>query len=559
VACLRVEGTAIASSSGVVIGKVQKLVAGQVAISERHLLVGDIEEEQLRLGAAVKSALQELDVEHAHLLGLQHQDLVLILEAHRMLLLDPELVDKALDLIADEQINAEWALRRQMDEIVAVFACIEDEYLRSRKSDVEQVGYRIMSHLMGQVFSPESMQADDPTIIVADDLSPSNIVLLWRQGAAGVICEQGGMNAHAIIIARGIGLPALVGASELLSQVHDGDLLLLDAEREHWILHPDHDEVTRYKRFIVAMDVVRHDLKVFSKRASTSANGRSMDIMANLEFREEVELAVELGVEGVGLFRTEFIFMQDAIPPDEERQYQQYAEIVKGMHGSVVTFRLLDVGGDKPALFQQLAGYHYNGENPAMGLRGVRMLLQWPSVLKAQVRAILRASEYGDVKILVPMVTNSLEMVAVCEMVEACCDELGIQKNTVPVGCMIEVPAAVMIADDLAEVSDFFSIGTNDLIQYTLAADRADEDVCCIYSPDHPAILALIRQTVYAAHKAGIPVTICGELAANPEWTETFLNLGLQGLSMSLNSTLMIRKHLSKLEYKAEQPTLARD
>jgi len=556
VICQRAEGSAIASSSGVVIGKVQKLVAGKPAISERRLLAEEPQEEQLRLAAAVQSALQELDVEHAHLLSLKHQDLVLILEAHRMLLLDPELVDKALDLIADEKINAEWALRRQLDTIAAVFDCIEDEYLRSRKSDVEQVGHRIMCHLVGQVFSPASMSADDPTIIVADDLSPSGIVLLWRQGAAGVVCEQGGMNAHAIIIARGIGLPALVGTSDLLNQVHDGDVLLLDAERDHWILHPSDDEVVQYQRFIVAMDVVRHDLKQFSKRVSRSANGHCMDIMANLEFREEVELAVELGVEGVGLFRTEFIFMQDAVPPNETRQYEQYSEIVKGMKGSSVTFRLLDIGGDKPALFQQLSGYHYNGENPAMGLRGVRMLLQWPAVLKMQVRAILRASEYGDVKILVPMVTNCAEMVAVRDMVDECCDELGMQTNTVPIGCMIEVPAAAMIADDLAKISDFFSVGTNDLIQYTLAADRADEDVCCIYSPNHPAILGLIRQTVYAAHKAEIPVTICGELAANPEWTQTFLNLGLHGLSMSLNSTLMIRKHLSKLEYKAEKPVL---
>jgi len=553
---MRLEGAAIASSSGVVIGKVQKLVAGREAISERRLLVEELQEEQLRLASAVQSALQELDVEHAHLLALQHQDLVLILEAHRMLLLDPELVDKALNLIADEKINAEWALRRQMDAIVAVFDCIEDDYLRSRKTDVEQVGQRIMCHLMGQVFSPDSMQADDPTIIVADDLSPSNIVLLWRQGAAGIICEQGGMNAHAIIIARGIGLPALLGTNNLLKQAQDGDLLLLDAERESWILHPNANEVLQYKRFIAAMDVVRHDLKRFSKRVSESADGHRMNIMANLEFREEVGLAVEMGVEGVGLFRTEFIFMQDAVPPHETRQYEQYADILKGMKGSSVTFRLLDIGGDKPALFQQLSGYHYNGENPAMGLRGIRMLLQWPNVLKAQVRAILRASEYGCVEILVPMVTTCAEMIAVHEMVKKCCNELGIDKNTVPVGCMIEVPAAVMIADELAAVSDFFSIGTNDLIQYTLAADRADEDVCCIYSPEHPAILALIQKTVYAAHKADIPVTVCGELAANPEWTETFLNLGLHGLSMSLNSTLMIRKHLSKLEYKAEQPDM---
>ncbi|MDQ6955400.1 MAG: phosphoenolpyruvate--protein phosphotransferase [Mariprofundaceae bacterium] len=545
----RTEGSAIACSSGVVIGRVQKFSSGRPAISEIHLPTEALEKEQSRLSSAVQAVLQELNAEHAHLLGLGHHDPVLILEAHRMLLLDPELVDKALELIVREKINAEWALRRQLDVIEAVFDCIEDEYLRSKKNDVAQVVHRIMSHLMGHAPRLESIQSDPPIIFVADDLSPSDIVSLWRLGATGVICQQGGVNAHSIIIARGIGLPALVGSNEILCQLHDGDLLILDAERGCWIAHPTVKEQGQYQAFIEAMDVVRGDLKQFSKRSSQSRNGYHMDVMANLEFREEAELAVALGVDGVGLFRTEFIFMQDVEIPSEIRQYQQYREIVKAMSGSVVTFRLLDIGGDKPALFQQLSGCHYNGENPAMGLRGVRMLLQWPAVLKAQVRAILRASEYGRVNILVPMVTNCSEMIAVREIVNACCKELGVS-NTISVGCMIEVPGAVMIADDLAEVSDFFSIGTNDLIQYTLAADRGDEDMSYVYSPEHPAILQLIKMTVKAAHKTSIPVTICGELAANPEWTQVFLNLGLTGLSMSLNSVLMIRRHLSKLEYK---------
>jgi len=532
-----------------VIGRVQRLVSARQPIRERYLLSSELEKEQERLFIAAEAVLQELDVEYAHLLDLGHQAPMLILEAQRMLLLDPELVGKSLDLIRCEKINAEWALRRQMDVIEAVFDRMEDEYLRSKKNDVEQVVHRIMCYLTGQAPRPESINDGEPVILVADDLSPSDIVSLWRLGAAGVICEQGGVNAHSIIIARGIGLPALVGVSDLLKQVKDGDALVLDAERGQWIVHPIDDELIQYERFVKAMAVVRSDLKQFSRRVSQSLNGCCMDIMANLEFREEVDLAVELGVDGVGLFRTEFIFMQDTSPPDEERQYQQYREIVKAMAGSVVTFRLLDIGGDKPALFQQLSGYHYNGENPAMGLRGVRMLLQWPAVLETQVRAILRASEYGRVKILVPMVTSCSEMLAVREVVDACCRDLGVT-DVVPVGCMIEVPAAVMVADDLAAVSDFFSIGTNDLIQYTLAADRGDEDMGYIYSPDHPAILQLIKITVKAAQATNIPVTVCGELAANPEWTQIFLNLGLSGLSMSLNSVLIIRRHLSKLEYK---------
>jgi len=370
---------------------------------------------------------------------------------------------------------------------------------------------------------------------------------MWRLGAAGIVCEQGGMNAHSIIIARGIGLPALIGVSGFLEQVQDGGIMVLDAEREHWTINPSQEEMVQYQRFMVAMDVVRNDLYQFADKPSHSHNGYPMAIMANLEFHEELSVAVELGAEGVGLYRTEFVFMQDAEPLSEERQFEQYAHIVKSMKKQPITIRLLDIGGDKPVLFQQLSGQHYNGENPAMGLRGVRMLLQWPEILKTQLRAILRASQLGQVNILIPMVSNCHEVLQIRAAIEECCQELGIDSQ-IALGSMIEIPAAALIAEDLAKVSDFFSIGTNDLIQYTLAADRGDEEMGHIYSSDHPAILQLIRQTVHAAKLHNIPVSVCGELAANPEWTQTFLDLGMNSLSMSPNSILMVRRHLSKLD-----------
>lgn len=547
----RQEGTAFASSSGIVVGHVQRLSGSRKSIPERQLSEEMVEKEQLRLAKAVQAALQELDAEYAHLARLENQNSALILEAHRMLLLDPELVDKAERLIAADCINAEWALRRQMDLIQQVFDEIEDEYLRSKKSDVEQVGSRIMGHLMGHVFEPGIAMGDEPAIFIAEDFSPAEIISLWRLGAGGFICEQGGVNAHSIIIARGVGLPALIGANGILDHVVDGDLLVLDAERELWTVNPSSIELEQYGRFMAEMDVVRNDLRQFAGKESRSSNGHRMRLMANLEFQEELEVTLELGAEGVGLFRTEFIFMQDSKPPSELRQYQQYAQVVDAMKGEPVTFRLLDIGGDKPVLFNQLSGDDYNGENPAMGLRGVRMLLQWPAILKTQIRAILRASEHGKVKILVPMVTVCEEMLQVREVVAACCDELEM-KNDVEIGSMIEVPGAALIADELAKVSDFFSIGTNDLIQYTLAADRGDKQVCNIYSERHPAILSLIRHTAQAAHQQNIQVSVCGELAANPEWTEAFLNMGMYALSMNPNSILMIRRDLSKLEYVAD-------
>jgi len=547
----RQEGTAFASSSGIVIGCVQRLTGKRQTIPERQLTEEMVEKEQLRLTEAVQAALQELDAEYVHLARLHEQDSALILEAHRMLLLDPELVHKAARLIAADCINAEWALRRQMNRIQRVFDEVEDEYLRSKKSDVEQVGNRIMGHLMGHVFEPNIIKGDVPTIFIAEDFSPAEIVSLWRLGAEGIICEQGGVNSHSIIIARGVGLPALVGANGILDDVIDGDVLILDAERGCWMANPTSIELEQCHRLMAAMDVVRNDLRQFAGKESRSANGYRMRIMANLEFQEELEATLELGPEGVGLFRTEFIFMQDDEPPSELRQYQQYAHVVDAMKGLPVTFRLLDIGGDKPALFNQLSGHDYNGENPAMGLRGVRMLLQWPEILKTQIRAILGASQHGEVKILVPMVTVCEEMLQVRAIVAECCDELEIENN-IKIGSMIEVPGAALIADELAKVSDFFSIGTNDLIQYTLAADRGDEQMYNIYSDTHPAILKLVRYAAQAAHKQNIQISVCGELAANSQWTEVFLNLGMHSLSMNPNSILMIRRHLSKLEYEAE-------
>ncbi|MDX8397933.1 MAG: phosphoenolpyruvate--protein phosphotransferase [Mariprofundaceae bacterium] len=546
---LRAEGSAFSSSSGIVVGCAQKLSYGRQPIPERHLRADAIEAEQERLAQAIQLAVQELDTEHAHLVSLHHKDPVLILEAHRMLLLDPELIEKSLGLICHERMNAEWALRCQMNAIQAVFERIEDEYLRSKKSDVEQVGNRIMRHLIGQAFDTSFIHKDEPMILISEDFSPAEIVSMWRLGAAGIICEQGGINAHSIIIARGIGLPALIGASGILEEVEDGDIIVLDAERERWTVNPSTDEVTQYQRFMDAMDVVRNDLYQFANKPSQSGDGHKMAIMANLEFHEELTVAIELGAEGIGLYRTEFVFMQDAEPPCEQRQFEQYAHIVQSMKHQTITIRLLDIGGDKPVLFQQLSGEKYNGENPAMGLRGVRMLLQWPDILKTQIRAILRASQLGRVNILLPMVSHCHEVLAIRAMIDECRKELNIS-NHIAVGSMIEIPAAALIASDLAKVSDFFSIGTNDLIQYTLAADRCDDEVCHIYNSDHPAILQLIKQTVQAAKQHQIPVAICGELAANPEWTQSFLDLGMDSLSMSPNSILKIRKHLSKLEKK---------
>jgi len=551
----RRQGKAIASSSGVIIGRVHQLMHGRQPIPERDLTAEQLDGEVSRLMAAVAASVAEIDVERDHLSQIGARDPLMILDMHRMMIADPELVDKAKARIMRTCINAEWALQQQIDSIHAVFENIENEYLRNRKDDIEQAGRRILGHLLGQKLNSNVAKDDavqEPIIYVGDDFSAGDIVTMWRLGVAGVITEQGGAGAHNIIVARGIGLPALVGATDILSDIEDGDMLVLDAEQGLWILNAPEKEQIAYKRFIRAIEICQHELETYASRPSCSLDGHEMKLMANIEFPDEIELANHIGADGVGLYRSEFLFMSESELPSEEQQFQQYTSLVRGMNGKPVTLRLLDIGGDKPWLYRQLAGHQYTGANPAMGLRGVRWLLREKHLLHTQLRAILRTAEEGPVQILIPMVTNRREVEQIRDAIEECQRALG-QTSTIPVGVMIEVPASVFIADELAGVSDFFSIGTNDLMQYTLAADRTDDEVASLYQSDHPAIMQLIHLTAAAAKKANIPVSVCGELAASPIWTKTFLNLGMNSLSMALHNILSIRRYLSRQTY---QPTL---
>jgi phosphoenolpyruvate-protein phosphotransferase (PTS system enzyme I) len=542
-------GRGIDSSAGVVIGRVQKLLEGRTPIPEYHLSEEQIDIEARRLDLAIEQALEDLVRERDQLAKMGAQDPLLILEAHRMLLMDPELVGKARRMIREEGINAEWAMRRRMDAVLSVFDAIEDEYLRGKKVDVEQAVNRVLRHLMGELLAVADGMDELPQILVGVDFSPPDVVSLWNAGVAGLVAEQGGVNAHNIIVARGIGLPAIVGASDILEQAEDDDLLILDGEQGIWILNPTDEEQEKYRRFAEAISIVYAGLHAFSEKPSLSIDGHPMQLMANIEFAEEAKRARDIGAEGIGLFRTEFMFMNVGQLPDEDVQFAEYGRVVQLMDGRRVTFRLLDVGGDKPGLYRNLSGYRYDGQNPAMGMRGVRLLLHWPTLLETQLRAMLRAAEYGPVQIMIPMVSSVQEVEQVRDILEQCRRQVAAGSD-VRLGTMIEVPAAVMIADQLAEVADFFSIGTNDLIQYTLAVDRGDEQVGHLYSSSHPAVRRLLELSVRAAHKAGIPVSVCGELAADSQWTETFLNLGMDTLSMSLNQILPIRKHLSRLHYR---------
>ncbi|MDQ6969371.1 MAG: phosphoenolpyruvate--protein phosphotransferase [Mariprofundus sp.] len=565
---LRREGSCVASSSGIVIGCVQKVLHGQQPIPAVDIEHDQIEQEVSRLLVAIEAAIADIDVEREHLNQAGAKDPLMILDAHRMLIVDPELLDKSVGRINKDCINAEWALRQEMDAVQVIFEQVEDEYLRHRKHDIEHAGRRILKHLMRSSggglqeqlaqrvnsnranlgASPRYRKTEQQIIYIADDFSVTDIVSMWRHGVAGVITEQGGADAHAVIVARGVALPMLIGAAGILSQVEDGDTLILDAERGIWLLNPPANEQAAYLKFMDAIEISKKSLQVFAGKPSLSADGHVMKLMANVEFPEELDIAESIGIDGIGLYRSEFLFINESKMPNEDFQYRQYAELVKRMDGKPVTMRLLDVGGDRPWLYEDLAGHVYGGANPAMGLRGIRLLLRNPQLMKTQLSAMLRAAEHGPVQILVPMVTECREMELVRDALDDCRKALGMTQD-VPLGAMIEVPAAALMAKDMAKVCDFFSIGSNDLMQYALAADRNDEELAELYQAGEAAVLQLIVLATTAAKKASIPISVCGELAANPEWTATFLNLDMDFLSMSLNNILPVRQFLSRETY----------
>ncbi len=551
---MRYQGIAAASSSGVVIGRVQILASGEIPVEERNVPPEEIINEQLRLDHAVEQSLQALQQETKEVHASGHHEVAAILETHRLILQDPEFIDRVRQRIHDECINAEWAIRKHLTCVKKLFAAIKEQYFRDRFEDIWYIGQRVLQNLAPQdndIFLASIHNPIAPTVFVTDDISPAHVVMLWRMSAAGLIVDQGGINAHAMIIARGMGLSMLVGTKDLMAKAEDGDPIILDAERCCYLLHPNASDLSDCKLFSTALAVVRDDLAFFSKKPSTSKNNHPLLLMANIEFEEEMIAIDAVGADGIGLFRTEFIYLRENTPPDEDAQYAQYSKIISMMKGRPCVFRLLDIGADKPLLFEQLTGKNPKHENPALGLRGIRLLLTWPQVLTTQLRALLRASAHGAISIMVPMVSSETEMEAVRALLHTCAKELGL--SDVPLlGCMIEVPSAVMVADELAVVSDFFSIGSNDLIQYTMAADRNNEACKAYYTAEHPAIKKMIALTVQAAKSAGIPVSVCGELASNSAWTKTFLNMGIHTLSMTAEFILPIRSTLSRLNYEPD-------
>ncbi len=535
----------ISASRGLAIGRVHAVARGRPEAIERRLDPSRVEAEVERFGRAVAAARRELGAVKARIPEGTPKEIAAFIDTHLLMLEDEAITTAPLGYIRELRCNAEWALKLECDALVAVFDAMDDPYLRTRKDDVEHVVDRVQTHLReaGGKRPPPGESAAG-RIVYADDLTPADTVLMQHQGVAGFMTEFGGSNSHTAILARSLNIPAVVGLHRSAALLRDGDEVVLDG-REGVVIVSPADIVKRFyeyrRREIERTRVARRKLRA---TPTVTADGEPVILQANVELPGESAGAVRDGAAGVGLYRTEFLFMNRSHPPDEQEQFEAYSELVTALKGFPVTVRTLDLGADK-----QVDGARPDApatSNPALGLRAVRLCLKDQSLFRPQIRAILRASACGPVRMMIPMLANTTELDQVLRIVRDCKRELDERGEgydaSMPVGAMIEVPAAAICADIFARRLDFLSIGTNDLIQYTIAIDRVDDEVSYLYDPLHPAVLRLVATTIAAGRKAGIPVAMCGEMAGDARYTKLLLGMGLREFSVHPNALLEVKQ-----------------
>jgi phosphotransferase system enzyme I (PtsI) len=526
--------TGLGVSPGIAFGRAYLIGRDTLKAPRHHIEADDIDTEVARLYKAIAASDKQL-AKIKEKLASENESDYHIITAHQMMLHDEHLVGAAVEYIRDEKINAEWALRRAVDDIRSVFDQIEDAYLRERRSDVEFVFQRVLRNLLGRDTGPLAPPPD--AIVVAYDLSPADTATLHKAAVAGLLTDAGGKTSHTAIIARAHEIPAVVGLENITELVETDDLMLLDGATGTVIVNPSAATVAQYRdeqRRQVAAGVHLASMRDLPARTLDNAD---LTLLSNIDGPDEIEDALEYGAMGVGLFRTEYLFMTGEGLPDEERHYKTAVAVIERMKGRPATIRTFDLGSDKLAKFIQEA--ELDEANPALGLRSIRLCLSelGRELFRQQLRGLLRASMHGPLKLMFPMISGVAELRAVKTVVEdvkAELDSEGIayDKN-VKLGIMIEMPSAALTADLLAPEADFFSIGTNDLIQYTMAVDRVNEYVSYLYEPLHPSLIRLIGDVARAAREANIPCTVCGEMAGEPMIAPVLVGLGIRELSMS--------------------------
>ena len=556
------------AGGGIAIGQAHLISSARLEVAHYEIAPGDVEQEIMRFSVAVEKVRAELQALRRSVPASAPAELGAFLNLHLMILDDSTLSQAPRELVRSRRCNAEWALVTQMDSLVAQFDEIEDAYLRERKADVIQVVERVLKEMMRQPGRPTSTPAhEERLIVVAHDLSPADMILFKQHQYAGFVTDLGGVTSHTAILARSLDIPAIVGAHQARQMVREGELLIVDGVQGVLIVDPDRQVLAEYLLRQSRLDLERQKLTRLRTRHAATLDGTSIELHANIELPQDIEQVQKSGATGIGLFRSEFLFLNRDDLPGEEEQFEAYRAVAKAMKGMPVTIRTLDLGADKT-----VNGGERSGPNPAMGLRAIRLCLAEPQMFLSQLRAILRASHYGRIRLLIPMLAHAHEIEQSLAMIAQAKQSLDEQKlpydRGIEVGGMIEVPAAALALGVFVKKLDFLSIGTNDLIQYTLAIDRTDDAVAHLYNPLHPAVLQLLAHTIKTGGRMKVPVAVCGEMAGDVAMTRLLLGFGLRQFSMHpanlpaikqqvLRSTLADVKQLAARILRADDPDKA--
>lgn len=544
--------TGLAVSRGFVMGPAFLYRAGSSEqVPEYRIEPEQVEHEVARLVDAFALTRTQINTLAQELKKRINGDEASIFDGHLMILDDPTLQSTCKEKIVKDLRNAEAAVKQVADTYSSIFDAMDDSYLRERAQDVGDIVKRILRNLSGVGSDASALRVEYPCIVVADELSPSEAISLPKHQILGFATDRGSTTSHASLLARALGIPAVVGLGSLSAHVKSGDLLLLDGTRGKVVVNPDSEERAAFEKMMARSRTLTESLEQATMQPGRTLDVRPVPFLANVDSSTALADLHTAGAEGIGLYRTEYLWLQEDREPSEEEQTQAYTEVARALpDGQAVAIRVLDLGGDK---MPKSGGIMHREANPFLGNRSIRFLLRNPDVFHRQLRAVLRASAHGNVQILYPMVTTIDELHAANMELHTCMAELKAQgipfDESIQRGVMIEVPAAALIADALAKECEFFSIGTNDLIQYTLAVDRVNETVARLYQPTHPAVLQLIDLAVTAAHANGLRVSVCGETAADPVMAMLFIGMGVDELSMSPNLIRLVKRAISQISF----------